>query len=150
MNAYVKGGSRHLKYSKGFPWLWRCFGIQGFGAQVLEFVEPKQGLMFMVSKDAKRLIFILFQVFLNDPQIKVKKNSKTLWQHTKNDHKERINACQKEKSSTRQLKNSSSSCVPWVTKAMISYFGVEPHLKNKFQSGYHCKAQNWNFCINSF
>jgi hypothetical protein len=75
-------------------------------------VEPKQGLMFMVSKDAKRLIFILFQVFLNDPQIKVKKNSKTLWQHTKNDHKERINACQKEKSSTRQLKNSSSSCVP--------------------------------------
>jgi hypothetical protein len=60
----------------------------------------------------KDLIFTLFQVFLTDPQIKVKKNSKTLWQHMKNDHKERINACQKEKYSTRQLKNSSSSCVP--------------------------------------
>jgi hypothetical protein len=24
---------------------------------------------------------------------------------------------------------------------MISYIGVEPHLKNKLQSGYHCKAQ---------
>ncbi len=75
-------------------------------------MELQQGLMFMVSKDAKILIFTLFQVFLNNPQIKVQKISKTLWQHMKNDHKERINACQKAKSSTRQSKNSLSSCVP--------------------------------------
>ncbi len=101
-------------------------------------------------KGCQKTYFHIVSSFFKRSSKKVQKNSKTLWQHMKNDHKERINACQKEKSSTRQSKNSSPSCVPWVTKAMISYIGVEPHLKNKLQSGCHCKAQNWNFCINSF
>jgi hypothetical protein len=64
------------------------------------------------TKGCQKTYFHIVSSFLKRSSKKVQKNSKTLWQHMKNDHKERINACQKEKSSTRQSKNSSSSCVP--------------------------------------
>lgn len=59
MNAFVRGGSRHPRYLKGFSWLWQCFGIQGFGVQGTSyrineakqgfwFLEVRHGLLFMI------------------------------------------------------------------------------------------------------
>ncbi len=90
MNAFVRGGSRHPRYLKGFSWLWKCFGIQGFGVQGTSykineakegvwFFEVRHGLLFMILEACNYIDSRILSTFHQLRFGKFHKPSNNIW-----------------------------------------------------------------------
>jgi len=103
-NASIKGSNRCFGYFLRFLWLWGHFEGLEFGVQGITFGVCGGENRFLIFGEKTRCFvfsfrgskFVCFKESFSQPPIKVWKKSQPLWQHVKNDHNNRRNACQKE------------------------------------------------------
>jgi hypothetical protein len=105
--------------------LWRRFGV---GNNISFKVYEGKYFVFLRQNKVFKFIPMLQGLNKSHPEVKVCRKSYTLWQHMKNDQKDRQVVCQNVSYLAKQLHNSLSSYVPWTIRMMVAYAEIKPHL----------------------